>query len=123
MNVKIGRAVLTGVVAMTGAVLALAAPAQAASTAATIAPLALNPVNCSDAGAIHVNVPYYPYTYCYSGLGNRHVQLTQVTSVETRNWTTTLLFRNTAGGVGQVGLVPHETYYLFGGYLDTISVP
>lgn len=85
--------------------------------------MSLTPANCSDVTTIHVNVPYYPYTYCYSGIGSRFVGLTQVYSIESRGWTVTILWKPPCCPAGQSSLTPYQTLFTQNGYVDTISVP
>jgi hypothetical protein len=93
------------------------------AAAAPVAPLALTPVNCSTDGAIRVNVPYYPNTYCYRGVGQRQVNLTQVHSVQAGNWTVTVIWRPRGGSWRSNGLTSGETLYIWGGDVNTLSVP
>jgi hypothetical protein len=111
-------AALAGAAATTVALVGAAGPASANPGV-----LALNPTNCSVATAVRVNVPYYPNTYCYSGNGSRRVNLTQVHSVESRNWTITVLWRPPGGSWTQTGMASGQTLYIQGGVVDTISSP
>ena len=84
---------------------------------------ALNPVNCdTHPDAIRVNVEYSPFRYCYAGTGHRRISLRQVTSVESRNRTVTVLWRPLRGRWTQTGLVAQETLPIRGGEVETISV-
>jgi hypothetical protein len=114
------RKAVLAVVATAAAVATSASPAMA--TPAT-SPRALVPGSCSNGGSIHVYVPYYPNTYCYSGGGSRRINLTQVNSVESRNWTTTVLWKPPGGSWTQTGLTSNQTLWVRGGVVDTISVP
>jgi hypothetical protein len=72
---------------------------------------ALNPVNCdTNPGAIRVNVEYYPYRYCYAGIGRNRISLRQVASVESRNWTVTVLWRPPGGRWMQTGVQTSSTH-------------
>lgn len=88
----------------------------------TAAPLTLSPVTC-DANAIHIYVPYYPNTYCYSGIGSRTVNLTQVSWVESHSWTMTVGWEPPGGSYRQTGLLSNQSLNIQGGTVEAISVP
>lgn len=111
------------IAAVFAAIVALTAGASPVSADPAIGTLALVPTSCSNSTAIRVNVPYYPYTYCYSGGGSRRISLTQVSSVESRNWTVTVLWRPPGGLWTQTGLTSNQTLWTRGGEVNTISVP
>jgi len=89
---------------------------------AAVAPRMVS-TSCSNSGAIHVNVPYVPYAYCYTGTGSKVVNLTQVTSIESRNWTITFLWKPPGGSWRQSSLTSGNTFYTQGGTVNTISSP
>lgn len=108
------------------AVVALAAVGAAfvGSGTANAAAASTEPVNCSsNTGAIHVFVPYVPYTYCYTGFGSRNINLSQVETVEARNWNVTVLWKSTNGHTYQTPLVARGSLHVGGGKVYTISVP
>ncbi|MFI6164825.1 hypothetical protein ACIA59_33330 [Micromonospora haikouensis] len=102
---------------------AVAMGITAATLHGTPASAAMSTTNCSDDTAIHVNVPYYPNTYCYKGTGSRTVNLTQVYSVEARNWTVTVLWKPPGGTWRHSTLTSGKVLYTQSGTVDTISSP
>jgi hypothetical protein len=108
--------------ALAGALAALFG-ASAADAAPGVVTPSMTSTSCSNSGAIRVNVPYVPYTYCYTGTGSRRVNLTQVNSIESRNWTITFLWKPPGGSWRQSSLTSNNTFYTQGGTVDTISSP
>lgn len=90
---------------------------------ATPAHAAMSTTSCSDSTAMRINTPYYPYTYCYKGTGSRTVNLTQVYSVESRNWTMTILWKPPGGTWRHSTLTSGGVLYTQNGTVDTISSP
>jgi hypothetical protein len=46
--------------------------------------------SCSNTNTVKITVPYYPYAHCYQGSGSGWINLSEVSSIESRSCAVTV---------------------------------